>query len=137
MRVENVKGAVWTVDEVEFYKRRPQRCPSGAAGIGAGLAQVAGYVSRPSPAKKNRKPRNTDNLHIFYYIVTFSTFYIYCISCLFYIYIIYITLFLLLFIYFLYLYLFLSVYLFFFYCSLSLSLSDLTLVWRMACGMRE
>ncbi|CAH2243723.1 jg8782 [Pararge aegeria aegeria] len=25
MRVENVKGAVWTVDEVEFYKRRPQR----------------------------------------------------------------------------------------------------------------
>ncbi|XP_044257028.1 forkhead box protein P1-like isoform X4 [Tribolium madens] len=29
MRVENVKGAVWTVDEVEFYKRRPQRCSSG------------------------------------------------------------------------------------------------------------
>lgn len=26
MRVENVKGAVWTVDEIEFYKRRPQRC---------------------------------------------------------------------------------------------------------------
>lgn len=25
MRVENVKGAVWTVDEVEFMKRRPQR----------------------------------------------------------------------------------------------------------------
>ncbi|CAI9721849.1 forkhead box protein P2 isoform X1 [Octopus vulgaris] len=25
MRVENVKGAVWTVDEVEFYKRRPQK----------------------------------------------------------------------------------------------------------------
>lgn len=29
MRVENVKGAVWTVDEVEFYKRRPQRCATG------------------------------------------------------------------------------------------------------------
>lgn len=29
MRVENVKGAVWTVDEVEFYKRRPQRCSTG------------------------------------------------------------------------------------------------------------
>ncbi|CAL8078311.1 unnamed protein product [Orchesella dallaii] len=28
-RVENVKGAVWTVDEVEFYKRRPQRCSTG------------------------------------------------------------------------------------------------------------
>ncbi|XP_041449611.1 forkhead box protein P1 isoform X2 [Drosophila obscura] len=28
MRVENVKGAVWTVDEIEFYKRRPQRTTS-------------------------------------------------------------------------------------------------------------
>ncbi|OQV18928.1 Forkhead box protein P1 [Hypsibius exemplaris] len=27
-RVENVKGAVWTVDEEEFFKRRPQRIPS-------------------------------------------------------------------------------------------------------------
>ena len=35
MRVENVKGAVWTVDEVEFYKRRPQRASTG-------------YVVRPS-----------------------------------------------------------------------------------------
>lgn len=25
MRVENVKGAVWTVDELEFHKRRPQK----------------------------------------------------------------------------------------------------------------
>merc|ERR1712130_300088 len=24
-RVENVKGAVWTVDEIEFHRRRPQR----------------------------------------------------------------------------------------------------------------
>lgn len=31
MRVENVKGAVWTVDEIEFYKRRPQRCTSSGA----------------------------------------------------------------------------------------------------------
>ena len=30
-RVENVKGAVWTVDEVEFYKRRPQKI-----GVGSG-----------------------------------------------------------------------------------------------------
>lgn len=30
MRVENVKGAVWTVDEIEFYKRRPQRCAGGS-----------------------------------------------------------------------------------------------------------
>lgn len=32
MRVENVKGAVWTVDELEFYKRRPQRCTSSTGG---------------------------------------------------------------------------------------------------------
>ncbi|KPJ19582.1 Forkhead box protein P1 [Papilio machaon] len=31
MRVENVKGAVWTVDEVEFYKRRPQRAAHAPA----------------------------------------------------------------------------------------------------------
>ncbi|KAK2718691.1 forkhead box protein P1-like isoform X7 [Artemia franciscana] len=29
MRVENVKGAVWTVDEAEFYRRRHQRTSSG------------------------------------------------------------------------------------------------------------
>ncbi|GFR66311.1 forkhead box protein P1 [Elysia marginata] len=29
MRVENVKGAVWTVDELEFYKRRPQKLAGG------------------------------------------------------------------------------------------------------------
>ncbi|GFN88773.1 forkhead box protein p1 [Plakobranchus ocellatus] len=29
MRVENVKGAVWTVDEIEFYKRRPQKLGAG------------------------------------------------------------------------------------------------------------
>lgn len=28
VRVENVKGAVWTVDEIEFMKRRPQRMGS-------------------------------------------------------------------------------------------------------------
>lgn len=36
MRVENVKGAVWTVDEIEFYKRRPQRCTSSSAGTAGG-----------------------------------------------------------------------------------------------------
>ncbi|KAL8592182.1 hypothetical protein ACOMHN_030857 [Nucella lapillus] len=30
-RVENVKGAVWTVDEEEFYKRRPQKPPNSNA----------------------------------------------------------------------------------------------------------
>ncbi|KAK3800697.1 hypothetical protein RRG08_003103 [Elysia crispata] len=36
MRVENVKGAVWTVDELEFYKRRPQKL-SGAGSQAAYL----------------------------------------------------------------------------------------------------
>jgi len=31
-RVENVKGAVWTVDDIEFHKRRPQRITTGGAG---------------------------------------------------------------------------------------------------------
>ena len=34
MRVENVKGAVWTVDELEFYKRRPTRNDKGGSGNG-------------------------------------------------------------------------------------------------------
>ncbi|XP_055951903.1 forkhead box protein P1-like isoform X2 [Argiope bruennichi] len=33
MRVENVKGAVWTVDELEFYKRRPQRLQERMSGL--------------------------------------------------------------------------------------------------------
>lgn len=52
MRVENVKGAVWTVDEIEFYKRRPQRCTSSTGNGGNGSGQqvdaghnaVVGYV---------------------------------------------------------------------------------------------
>ena len=30
MRVENVKGAVWTVDELEYHRRRPQRGAASA-----------------------------------------------------------------------------------------------------------
>jgi hypothetical protein len=41
MRVENVKGAVWTCDEIEFYKRRPQRCTSSNGG--ASGQQVGGH----------------------------------------------------------------------------------------------
>ncbi|XP_054091635.1 putative uncharacterized protein DDB_G0282133 isoform X2 [Zeugodacus cucurbitae] len=39
-RVENVKGAVWTVDEIEFYKRRPQRTTAAAAVAAAAAAAV-------------------------------------------------------------------------------------------------
>ncbi|XP_037294531.1 forkhead box protein P3 isoform X2 [Manduca sexta] len=43
MRVENVKGAVWTVDEVEFYKRRPQRAAHAPA------HHHAGFMGAQSP----------------------------------------------------------------------------------------
>jgi hypothetical protein len=41
MRVENVKGAVWTVDEIEFYKRRPQKM--------SGNIQLKSPSLQPSP----------------------------------------------------------------------------------------
>ncbi|XP_054721871.1 forkhead box protein P1-like isoform X2 [Uloborus diversus] len=37
MRVENIKGAVWTVDELEFYKRRPQRLQERIGTLSLGL----------------------------------------------------------------------------------------------------
>lgn len=42
MRVENVKGAVWTVDEIEFCKRRPQRC---SASLSTTVSALSGGVS--------------------------------------------------------------------------------------------
>ncbi|KYN06993.1 Forkhead box protein P1 [Cyphomyrmex costatus] len=59
MRVENVKGAVWTVDEVEFYKRRPQRACS-----------TTGYVAPPH-APSIRKKRNNYN-RAFYSLYSLS-----------------------------------------------------------------
>ncbi|KOX69269.1 Forkhead box protein P1 [Melipona quadrifasciata] len=59
MRVENVKGAVWTVDEVEFYKRRPQRACS-----------TTGYVA-PVPPKKTKKSHS----RVFYYTLFYYTLY--------------------------------------------------------------
>ncbi|XP_012553248.1 forkhead box protein P1 isoform X2 [Bombyx mori] len=44
MRVENVKGAVWTVDEVEFYKRRPQRAAHAPPPM-----HHAGFMGAQSP----------------------------------------------------------------------------------------
>lgn len=44
MRVENVKGAVWTVDEIEFYKRRPQRCTSSSGSGGQTIGCQQGSV---------------------------------------------------------------------------------------------
>jgi hypothetical protein len=47
MRVENVKGAVWTVDEVEFYKRRPQRCSSSNNSSGSHQGNISDGGSQP------------------------------------------------------------------------------------------
>uniref|UniRef100_UPI00358F544D forkhead box protein P1-like n=1 Tax=Myxine glutinosa TaxID=7769 RepID=UPI00358F544D len=43
VRVENVKGAVWTVDELEFQKRRPQKI------AGSGFGQEGSYADYRSP----------------------------------------------------------------------------------------
>ncbi|CAL1276424.1 unnamed protein product [Larinioides sclopetarius] len=55
MRVENIKGAVWTVDEIEFYKRRPQRLQERIGTLSLGLQDAQ---SPPNCSKGY-----TDSLH--------------------------------------------------------------------------
>ncbi|GBP26705.1 Forkhead box protein P1 [Eumeta japonica] len=58
MRVENVKGAVWTVDEVEFYRRRPQR----AAHAAPPAPLHAGYgPARPLRPERTRTHTNPNS----------------------------------------------------------------------------
>ncbi|XP_067132789.1 forkhead box protein P1-like isoform X2 [Centruroides vittatus] len=47
MRVENVKGAVWTVDEIEFYKRRPQRIQERITGSLSQSQETPNQVGSP------------------------------------------------------------------------------------------
>uniref|UniRef100_H3D4U5 Fork-head domain-containing protein n=1 Tax=Tetraodon nigroviridis TaxID=99883 RepID=H3D4U5_TETNG len=58
VRLENVKGAVWTVDEIEFHRRRPQK-PAGAGSLlknsqcrqslaGSALQSLDGCLSNPA-----------------------------------------------------------------------------------------
>lgn len=49
MRVENVKGAVWTVDEIEFYKRRPQK--------------ISGNIQLKSPSLQHSPTLYGENLN--------------------------------------------------------------------------
>uniref|UniRef100_A0A3B3BBC9 Forkhead box P1b n=1 Tax=Oryzias melastigma TaxID=30732 RepID=A0A3B3BBC9_ORYME len=49
VRVENVKGAVWTVDEIEFQKRRPQKI-SGSPALVKNLQSSLGYGPNLSAA---------------------------------------------------------------------------------------
>lgn len=61
MRVENVKGAVWTVDELEFYKRRPQRNEKG------GNSSGSGYVHR-STFDFYKKKHYLTLINLFFYV---------------------------------------------------------------------
>lgn len=56
MRVENVKGAVWTVDELEFYKRRPQRCTGGSSSAVAANAVAALAINNASGSVNESSP---------------------------------------------------------------------------------
>ncbi|XP_077385140.1 forkhead box protein P1-B isoform X4 [Festucalex cinctus] len=49
VRVENVKGAVWTVDEIEFQKRRPQKI-SGSPALVKNIQTSLGYGATFSAA---------------------------------------------------------------------------------------
>jgi hypothetical protein len=57
-RVENVKGAVWTVDDSEYYRRRSQRVPSTVKG------SMMGNASRPQQQQQQRASpyRPTQNI---------------------------------------------------------------------------
>lgn len=79
MRVENVKGAVWTVDETEFYRRRPQR-------------NMTGYVSQFSFCKPKNSRLQNPLWHLFwfyfffffYFFILFLLIYSYLLSDFFY-----------------------------------------------------
>ena len=63
MRVENVKGAVWTVDDEEYYKRRPPR--------GVGASPSPG--SNQSPTLTPQTPSIIDQVsHDCIFIVKYS-----------------------------------------------------------------
>ncbi|XP_068602485.1 forkhead box protein P1-B-like [Brachionichthys hirsutus] len=49
VRLENVKGAVWTVDEIEFHRRRPQK----TAGSGSGLKNSQSFLSLAGSAAQS------------------------------------------------------------------------------------
>lgn len=77
MRVENVKGAVWTVDEVEFYKRRPQRAAHASAPASSASSMHAGYepqaMATEQPNQYITHTRNTRQYFNAYTILFIST----------------------------------------------------------------
>lgn len=67
VRVENVKGAVWTVDEAEYQRRRSQKIPGSSSVTKSGfgtpmttsLQTALAEVSRLKNGFLSRKPGNT------------------------------------------------------------------------------
>ena len=56
MRVENVKGAVWTVDDEEYYKRRPPR------GVGSNASPSSNQSIGQSPTLTPQTPSIIDQV---------------------------------------------------------------------------
>ncbi|KAM9859303.1 forkhead box protein P1-B isoform 2-T2 [Aulostomus maculatus] len=62
VRVENVKGAVWTVDEIEFQKRRPQKI-SGSPALVKNIQTSLGYGPTLSAAFQASMAENSIPLY--------------------------------------------------------------------------
>ncbi|KAL6111310.1 foxp1 [Pungitius sinensis] len=62
VRVENVKGAVWTVDELEFQKRRPQKI-SGSPSLVKNIQTSLGYGPTLSAAFQASMAENSIPLY--------------------------------------------------------------------------
>ena len=56
MRIENVKGAVWTVDDEEYYKRRPPR------GVGSNASPNSNQSIGQSPTLTPQTPSIIDQV---------------------------------------------------------------------------
>ena len=59
MRVENVKGAVWTVDDEEYYKRRPPR------GVGSNASPSSNQSIGQLPTLIPQTPSIIDQVNLF------------------------------------------------------------------------
>uniref|UniRef100_A0A1B0C0L6 Fork-head domain-containing protein n=1 Tax=Glossina palpalis gambiensis TaxID=67801 RepID=A0A1B0C0L6_9MUSC len=64
-RVENVKGAVWTVDEIEFYKRRPQRSTTAVAAAAAAAVFSPSTSTCVSPAGVTSANGRLSSINVF------------------------------------------------------------------------
>jgi hypothetical protein len=59
IRVENIKGAVWTIDNEEYYKRRPPR------GVGLNASSSSNQSISQYPSLTPQTPSNIDQVRNF------------------------------------------------------------------------